>query len=128
MTAEKLMRREFETINAGAGLEEVGRRLQASGADLIPVCRDGLLVGTITHHDVALGGSPGKRRAEPPLAAEAIAADILFCFEDTDVAEAAKLMRESRVSMLPVLNRGKRVVGVLVLSDIVEGPGTGEML
>lgn len=118
MTAEKLMSRTFETVHAEADLEEVERKLEAGGADLIPVCRDGRLVGTITQHDVALGASPGRRRAEGALVAEAIAADILFCFEDTDVAEAAKLMRESGVSLLPVLNRGKRVVGVLALKDI----------
>jgi len=126
MTAEKLMRRKFETVHAEATLEEVERKLEASGADLIPVCREGLLVGTITHHDVALGVSAGKRRAESPLVAEAIAADILFCFEGTDVAEAAKLMRESGVSVLPVLNRGKKIVGVLALKDILEGRSPGE--
>jgi CBS domain-containing protein len=121
MTAEKLMNRQFETVRADAGLEEVERKLEACGADLIPVCRDGLLVGTITHHDVASGVAPGRRRAEPSRVAEEIAADILFCFEDTDVIEAAKLMRESRVTLLPVLNRGKKVVGVLALKDIPEG-------
>jgi CBS domain-containing protein len=120
MNAEKLMKRQFETVHADAGLEEVERKLEASGADLIPVCRDGLLVGTITQHDVASGIPPGRRRAEPARVAQVIAADILFCFEDTDVTEAAKLMRESRVTVLPVLNRTRRVVGVLALKDIPE--------
>jgi CBS domain-containing protein len=120
MNAEKLMNRQFETVRADAGLDEVERKLEACGADLIPVCRDGLLVGTITHHDVASGAPPGTRRVEPPRVAEEIAADILFCFEDTDVTEAAKLMRESQVTLLPVLNRGKKVVGVLALKDIPE--------
>ncbi|SRR5258706_416351 len=125
MTAEMLMKRQFQTVHADAGLEEVERKLEACGADLIPVCRDGLLVGTITHHDVVSGIPPGRRRAELPRLAEVIAADILFCFEDTDVTEAAKLMRESRVTVLPVLNRTRRVVGVLALKDIPE-PGTSE--
>jgi len=120
MTAETLMNRQFETVHADAGLEEVERKLEACGADLIPVCRDGLLVGTITHHDVTSGIPSDRRSAETPRAAEVIAADILFCFEDTDVTEAAKLMRESRVTVLPVLNRKRRVVGVLALKDIPE--------
>jgi CBS domain-containing protein len=120
MTARKLMSRIFETVHADADLQEIERKLKASGADLIPVCRDGLLVGTITRRDVALGAPADGRRAEPRVA-EVIAADILFCFEDTDVTEAAKLMRESHVTRLPVLDRGKRVVGVLALKDIPEG-------
>jgi CBS domain-containing protein len=121
MTAGQLMNRTFESIDADARLEEAARKLEVRGADLLPVCRDGLLVGTITHEDVASGLSQARRRGETVRVADVIAADILFCFENTDVTEAAKLMRENRVRLLPVLNRGKRVVGILALKDIPEG-------
>jgi CBS domain-containing protein len=122
MTAADLMTRKFESVHADASLEEVARKLESCDADLLPVCRDGLLVGTITQEEVAIRVPTARRRIETTRVADVIAPDILFCFEGTDVTEAAKLMKESRVSFLPVLNRSKKVVGVLALKDIPGNP------
>ena len=117
MTAGELMTRKFQTVHADSRLEDVERKLQSSGMTLLPVCRDGDLVGTITHEDIA-GAPQSRRRAETLRVADVIAPDILFCFESTDVAEAASLMRENRVDLLPVLNQQKALVGVLALASI----------
>ena len=118
MKAEELMIRKFETVQADAGVEEVALKLRAANLDVLPVCRDGLLVGLVTHGDLTMRVAPWKRRAEPTRVSDVISPDILFCFENTEVNEAAKLMRENRISRLPVLDRSKAVVGVLVLRDI----------
>ncbi len=118
MTAGELMTRKFDTINADACLEEVSRKMESSGAGLLPVCKDGLLVGTITQDEVAGRVSLAIRRTEPTRVADVLAPDILFCFESTEVTEAAKLMKEHRVPLLPVLSKNKKVVGVLALKDI----------
>ena len=112
------MTRKFETVQADAGVEEVARKLRASNLDVLPVCRDGVLVGLVTNGDLNVRVAPWRRRAEPTLVSDVISPDILFCFESTEVAEAAKLMRENRISQLPVLERNKTVVGVLALRDI----------
>jgi len=118
MTAADLMTRKFESVQADASIEEVARKLQSSDADLLPVCRDGLLVGTITQEEVAVRVPSARGRLGRTRASDVIAPDILFCFENTEVTEAAKLMEENRVSFLPVLSRSKKVVGVLALRDI----------
>jgi len=112
------MTRKFETVQADAGVEEVARKLRASKLDLLPVCRDGVLVGLVTNGDLNARVAPWRRRAEPTRVSDVISPDILFCFESTEVAEAAKLMRENRISRLPVLDRDKTVVGLLALRDI----------
>jgi predicted transcriptional regulator len=43
---------------------------------------------------------------------------IVCCFEDQDVAEAARLMEEKQVRRLAVLNNENRLVGILSLGDI----------
>jgi CBS domain-containing protein len=117
MTAGELMTRTFETVDADARLEDVARKLQASGVDLLPVCRDGILVGTITPEDVIRRDDAASRRGAVR-AADVVAPDLLFCFESTDVSEAANLMKENRVTLLPVLSPAKKVVGVLALASI----------
>jgi len=118
MKAGELMTRKFETVQADAGVEDVARKLRDSDLDVLPVCRDGALVGLVTNGDLSAHVAPWRRRAEPTRVSDVISPDILFCFENTEVNEAAKLMRESRISRIPVLNRSKTVVGVLALKDI----------
>ena len=121
MTAGELMKRRFQVIHADASLEEVAHQLESCESDPLPVCKDGLLVGLISRREIAARVPPVRRRAAAIRVADVIAPDILFCFESTEVMEAAVLMRENRVPSLPVLSPTKKVVGVLALKDI---PGT----
>jgi predicted transcriptional regulator len=51
---------------------------------------------------------------------------IIYTFEDQDVAEAARLMKENQVRRLAVLNRDKRLVGIVSLGDLaVDARGEG---
>ncbi len=118
MKAGELMTRKFETVQADAGVEEVARKLRDSDLDVLPVCRDGVLIGLVTIGDLSARVAPWTRRAEPARVSDVISPDIVFCFENTEVNEAAKLMRENRISRLPVLNRSKTVVGVLAWKDL----------
>jgi len=123
MTAGELMTRKFESVHADARLEDVARKFQLSGMNLLPVCRDGYLVGTITHEEIERRAPSPRRRSDTVRVADVIAPDLLFCFENTDVLEAASLMRENRVNLLPVLSQNKTLVGVLALESI---PDTSE--
>jgi CBS domain-containing protein len=118
MTAGELMTRKFETIQADAPLHDVARKLEASGMKQLPVCQDGHLVGIVSNEDVITRAPLGTRRADTVRVADVIAPDLLFCFVNTEVNEAAHLMRENHVDLLPVLDHDKALVGVLALEDI----------
>src|SRR5947207_7068161 len=79
MKAGEIMTRKFETVQADAGVEEVARKLRASKLDLLPVCRDGVLVGLVTNGDLNARVAPWRRRAEPTRVSDVISPDILFC-------------------------------------------------
>jgi CBS domain-containing protein len=53
--------------------------------------------------------------------------DVVTCFDDQDVREAAGLMEEHHVRRLVVLSRDRRLVGLLSLDDLAVEPG-GERL
>ncbi len=44
--------------------------------------------------------------------------DVLYCYEDQDIAEVAKQMSEQQVRRLPVVSREKDLVGIVSLGDI----------
>jgi CBS domain-containing protein len=53
--------------------------------------------------------------------------EVVYCFEDQEVEEAARLMGEKQIRRLPVLNRHKRLVGILALGDVsVDYPDEGK--
>ena len=45
---------------------------------------------------------------------------VLYCYEDQDLAEVAKNMGDQQVRRLPVVNREKRLVGIVSLSDLAK--------
>lgn len=57
--------------------------------------------------------------------------DVKYCFDDQEVEEVTRNMADIQVRRLPVLNRDKRLVGILSLGDIAlstDGQGAGDAL
>jgi CBS-domain-containing membrane protein len=52
---------------------------------------------------------------------------VVYCFEDQDVQEAARLMKQHQIRRLPVLNRNKWLVGVVSLGDLAVGTGDQQL-
>lgn len=50
--------------------------------------------------------------------AEVMTRDLVYCFDDQEVNEAARLMEQRQVRRLPVLNRSKELVGIVTLGDL----------
>jgi hypothetical protein len=47
--------------------------------------------------------------------------EVKYCFEDEDVAHVAENMAELQVRRLPVMNRDKRLVGIVSVADLAFG-------
>jgi predicted transcriptional regulator len=67
----------------------------------------------ITVRSISKGHDPKTHQVR-----EVMTSDIFFCFEDQDVKEVADVMREKQVRRLPVLDRSKRLTGIVSLGDI----------
>jgi CBS domain-containing protein len=46
---------------------------------------------------------------------------ILYCYEDQDVDEVRRMMQEKKVRRLPVLDRARRMTGIVSNSDLELG-------
>jgi CBS-domain-containing membrane protein len=44
--------------------------------------------------------------------------EIAYCFEDQEIEEAMSLMEDRQIRRLPILNREKRLVGIVSLGDL----------
>jgi CBS domain-containing protein len=64
---------------------------------------------------VAEGKDPTKS-----LVGEVMTEKVLYCYDDEDVNEVVKNLGNNQVRRLPVLNRQKRLVGILSLGNLAK--------
>lgn len=84
----------------------------------LPVCEEDRIVGIITDRDIAVRAVADGRDPNNTLVRDVMTKNVAFALADQEVEEAARLMQQREIRRLPVLNRSKRLVGVLALADI----------
>lgn len=111
-------------------LKDAAEAMGALGIGLLPVTENDRLVGMISDRDIAVRGI-GMGRGPETRVRDAMTAEVRYCYEDQDLDEAAARMGDLQIRRLPVLNRQKRLVGILALGDIARAQtnnGTGAAL
>jgi CBS domain-containing protein len=72
-----------------------------------------------SEYDTTTTRSEGLRpRNQAGRATEAMTAEIHCCREEDDLAKAIRHMEELKVRRLPVINKSKRMTGILSLGDV----------
>jgi CBS domain-containing protein len=121
-----------EVIHPNATVAEAAGRMKALNVGAIPVCDGDRLVGMLTDRDIVVRMVAEQRDLKGTTVRDAMTPHVTYCFEDEDVQKAGRLMSEKQIRRLVVLNRGKRLVGIVSLGDLaVEADNTrssGEVL
>ena len=108
-------------------LQEAARKMRDLDVGPLPVCDNDHLAGMLTDRDiviraVALGLDPRSAKVR-----DAMSEGVCSCFEDDDVEDVARIMRVKQVRRLVVLNRDKRLVGIVSLGDLAVETDDEEM-
>lgn len=82
----------------------------------LPVAENDRLVGTITDRDIAVRAVAAGALPSDPVG-KFMTQGIMYLFDDEDLDDALENMRALKVRRMPVVNRNKRLVGVLSLAD-----------
>jgi CBS domain-containing protein len=98
-------------------IREAAKKMAELDVGLLPVGEKDMLVGMITDRDIAVRGVAAGKAADARVR-DVMTREVKYCFDDMDVAEAAQNMAEQRLRRLPVLDRQKRLVGIVSLADI----------
>jgi len=125
MHVREVMTRQVECTRPDATLQEVAQRMKVLDAGAMPVCDDDRLVGMITDRDITIRATAAGRVPAAATVREAMTPELIYCYDDEDVAEAVRLMREKQVRRLVVLNRDKRLAGIVSLGDLAVEIGGG---
>ena len=103
---------------------DAAKTMAAMDAGSLPVGENDRLVGMITDRDIAVR-AVAERKGPETLVREVMSEDVKYCFDDEDLDHVASNMADIRVRRLPVVNRDKRLVGIVSLGDIAMSEGRG---
>ena len=97
---------------------EAARMMKEMDIGMLPVCDGERLIGALTDRDLAIRAVAQGCDPLSTKVTEIMTPDLCCCFEDNDVKEAARLMEEKQIRRLPVIDRDKRLVGIVSLGDL----------
>jgi CBS domain-containing protein len=120
MKVKDCMTREVRTLAPNSPIQEAARLMAECDVGAIPIGDNDRLVGMITDRDIAIRAIGQGKGADTPIE-EVMSREIRYCFEDEDLQHVAQNMGDIQVRRLPVLNRDKRLVGIVALGDIASG-------
>src|SRR2546421_1838647 len=121
MKISSVMSRDVQLIKPDDTIRSAAALMKKIDAGLLPVTENDKLVGMITDRDIAIRGVAEGKGPDAKVR-DAMSSEVKYCFEDEDVTHVAENMAELQVRRLPVMNRDKRLVGIVSLADLaIEG-------
>ncbi len=118
MRVSEAMTREVSIASPDDTLQQAAAKMAELDAGVLPVGANDRLVGMLTDRDIAVRGV-AKGKGPQTAVREVMSEDVKYCFEDEDLAQVTANMGDIQVRRLPVLNRDKRLVGIVSLGDVV---------
>jgi CBS domain-containing protein len=117
MKVSKIMTRDVRLVHPDHSIREAASLMAEIDAGALPVGANDRLVGMVTDRDIVIRalahGSSVNTKVDVIMSRE-----VLYCFDSDEVDDVARNMGKARVRRLAVLNRDKRLVGIVSLGDI----------
>jgi CBS domain-containing protein len=123
MQVKDVMTKGAECVTPSTSLQEAASKMKTLDVGPLPVCEGDQLVGMLTDRDITVRATAEALPPRLGQVRDVMTPDAVYCFEDQDVQEAAGLMQEHQVRRLVVLNRDKRLVGIVSLGDLAVETG-----
>jgi CBS domain-containing protein len=103
--------------NPDWSIREAARAMAEQDIGSLPVSNDDRLVGMVTDRDIAVRAVAQGLGPDTPVR-EVMSDHVMYCHEDDELDDVARNMGDIQVRRLPVVNRDKRLVGIITLSDL----------
>ena len=111
-----LMSRDVKVISPDMSIKDAAKQMRDGDFGMLPVGENDRMIGTISDRDIAIRAvAEGKDTGTK--VRDVMSEGIAWVFEDDSVDEAAKIMSKRQVRRLPVVDRDKRLVGIVALGD-----------
>src|SRR5215213_10310144 len=112
MQVRDAMTRDVLVARPDQSIQDAAQMMADIDAGAVPVSNHDRLVGMITDRDIAVRAVARGLSAETPVG-DIMTADIRYCFDDEDTDDVLDNLGDQQIRRLPVVNRDKRLVGIL---------------
>jgi CBS domain-containing protein len=118
MWIRDIMTRNVECVWPDDTLQEAALRMKELDVGPMPVCDYDRVVGMLTDRDITVRAVAEGRDPRSTRVRDVMTRNVVSCSEDDAVEEAARLMQERQIRRLLVLDRDKRLIGIVSLGDL----------
>ena len=124
MKVSDAMSRDVQIASPKQSIRDAARIMAKIDAGALPVGENDRLIGLITDRDITIR-AVAEGKAPTTKIRDVMSQEVLYCFEDQDLEEVAQNMGEMKIRRLPVVNRDKRLVGIISLGDLARKEDAG---
>ena len=118
MRIQDVMTADVSFVRPDTPILEIARKMRDGDIGATPVVEDERLVGMVTDRDVVVRVIAEGGDVRTKTARDAMSPGILYCFVDESVEAVLENMGDQQIRRLPVVDREKRLVGVVSLGDL----------
>jgi len=111
-----VMTRNVRVISPDTTIREAAQSMSEGDFGMMPVGENDRMIGAISDRDIAIRAVAAGKGPDTKVR-DVMSTGICYAFDDDTVEQAAKLMSERQVRRLPVVDRDKRLVGIVALGD-----------
>jgi CBS domain-containing protein len=119
MKVKEVMHKGVDWVAPDTPVTGLAKLMRQHDIGAIPIGENDRLIGMVTDRDIVCKGlAENSFDARRATARDVMTPGIHCCGEDDDLAKAVRHMEELKVRRLPVINKNKRMVGILTLGDV----------
>lgn len=127
MLVREVMSKNVQVISPDTSVVEAAVKMRDGDFGVIPVCDNDRIIGMITDRDIAIRAVASGKDINNCKVRDAMTSEVLTCTEESSTDEAQELMRSKQVRRIIVLNKDKKLVGMLSLGDVAESDSNREV-
>jgi CBS domain-containing protein len=121
MNVREIMTSKVVTVRPEASIFQIAKLMRDEDIGSVPVVENDRLIGIVTDRDIVIRALADAQPGKNVDARTVMSSRVLYCFEDQSVEEVLANMGDQQVRRLPVVDRDKRLVGVVSLGDLSDG-------
>jgi CBS domain-containing protein len=118
MQVRHIMTSPVELAAPDDSVRVAARKMVAKDCGILPVAEDDRLIGMVSDRDIVMRAVAEGFDPDECYVREIMTTDVKYCYDDETAEDLARNMASLQVKRLPVLNRDKRLVGIVSLGDL----------